>query len=120
MVGASLWLEHSHQTIFYSPFPCKRFWYLSLEHTLLRLSRFLLYHALFVHHPCLWSLATQVIELVKIGKEIDAIYIARESGLLDKFSPVPLLKSHLQNSKRSSNAMMKRNQSGAYVVCARF
>ncbi|KAK8938987.1 hypothetical protein KSP39_PZI010893 [Platanthera zijinensis] len=57
----------------------------------------------------------EIIELVKNGKEIDAIYIARESGLLDKFSPVPLLNSHLQNSKRSSNAMMKRNQSGAYV-----
>lgn len=57
----------------------------------------------------------EVIELMKNGKEIDAIYIAHESGLMEKFSPVPLLKSHLQNSKRNSNAMARRNQSGAYA-----
>lgn len=57
----------------------------------------------------------EVIDLVKSGKEIDAIYLAHEYGLLDKFSPIPLLKSHLQNSRKNANAMAKRSQSASFM-----
>ncbi|KAJ9565561.1 hypothetical protein OSB04_001527 [Centaurea solstitialis] len=39
-------------------------------------------------------------ELVKTGKEIEAVYFASEAGLTDQFSPVPLLKSSIKNFKK--------------------
>lgn len=39
-------------------------------------------------------------ELVKTGKEIDAVYIASEAGLTDLFPPAKLLKSCLTNSQK--------------------
>lgn len=46
-------------------------------------------------------------ELVKNGKEIEAIYLASESGLTKRFSPVALLKSFLQNSKKNASNILK-------------
>ncbi|XP_044472475.1 FRIGIDA-like protein 4a isoform X2 [Mangifera indica] len=46
-------------------------------------------------------------ELVKNGKEIEAVYFASESSLTERFPPVSLLKSHLRNSKRKSASILK-------------
>ncbi|PON94540.1 Frigida-like [Trema orientale] len=46
-------------------------------------------------------------ELVKNGKEIEAIYFASESGLTERFSPVALLKSCLKNSKKNATNILK-------------
>ncbi|XP_004287092.1 PREDICTED: FRIGIDA-like protein 4a isoform X1 [Fragaria vesca subsp. vesca] len=46
-------------------------------------------------------------ELVKNGKEIEAIYFAFESGLTERFPPISLLKSYLKNSKKNASTIMK-------------
>lgn len=46
-------------------------------------------------------------ELVKSGKEIEAIYFAHESGLTDRFPPVALLKAYLKNSKKNASTVLK-------------
>lgn len=57
-------------------------------------------------------------ELVKSGKEIEAVYFAAESGLTERFPPVPLLKSHLRNSKKNATSKLKNgNYSNAATVC---
>lgn len=53
-------------------------------------------------------ICTDVIdELVKNGKEIEAIYFAFESGLTERFPPISLLKSYLKNSKKNASTIMK-------------
>ncbi|GMH16559.1 hypothetical protein Nepgr_018400 [Nepenthes gracilis] len=54
-------------------------------------------------------------ELVKNGKEIEAIYFASESGLTERFQPVALLKSYLRNSKKNAANILK---SGNYTATA--
>lgn len=57
-------------------------------------------------------------ELVKSGKEIEAIYFAFESGLTERFPPISLLKSYLKNSKKNASTIMKNgNNSVAASVC---
>lgn len=46
-------------------------------------------------------------EMVKNGKEIEAVYFAHESGLTDKFSPVELLKAYLKNSRKIASNILK-------------
>lgn len=59
-----------------------------------------------------------IAELVKSGKEIEAVYFASESGLTEKFPPVSLLKSHLRNSKKNSTSILKNgNHSNSATVC---
>lgn len=36
-------------------------------------------------------------DLVKNGKEIEAVYFASESGLTERFQPIKLLNSYVQN-----------------------
>ncbi|KAI3681331.1 hypothetical protein L6452_36122 [Arctium lappa] len=45
-------------------------------------------------------------ELVKTGKEIEAVYFASEAGLTDQFSPVTLLKSSIKNFKKTPSKDM--------------
>lgn len=52
-------------------------------------------------------------ELIKNGKEVEAVYFASESGLTEQFPPVSLLKSSLQNANSISK---KVNFSSAAVV----
>ncbi|KAM7274960.1 hypothetical protein ACFE04_016826 [Oxalis oulophora] len=52
-------------------------------------------------------------ELVKGGKEIDAIYFAIEAGLTEKFPPISLLKSHLRISKKNAITILKNNKYSA-------
>jgi hypothetical protein len=55
-------------------------------------------------------------ELVTKGQQLDAVNFAYEAGLLEKFSPVPLLKSYLEDSKKisctSDNLSTSSGQSG--------
>ncbi|XP_031264804.1 FRIGIDA-like protein 4a [Pistacia vera] len=46
-------------------------------------------------------------ELVKSGKEVEAVYFASESGLTERFPPVSLLKSYLRNSKKNATTILK-------------
>ncbi|KAK9102618.1 hypothetical protein Sjap_019872 [Stephania japonica] len=46
-------------------------------------------------------------ELVKSGKEVEAVSFAYESGLTERFPPVSLLKSYLKNSRKHGNALLK-------------
>ncbi|KAF5748601.1 hypothetical protein HS088_TW04G00559 [Tripterygium wilfordii] len=55
-------------------------------------------------------------ELVKNGKEIEAVYFASESGLTEKFSPVSLLKSYLRNSRKNATSMSKNGNYGAAAM----
>lgn len=54
-------------------------------------------------------------ELMKSGKEIEAVYFSSESGLTERFSPVSLLKSCLKNCRKSANSVSK---SGNYSMAA--
>lgn len=57
-------------------------------------------------------------ELVKSGKEIEAVYFAIESGITERFSPVSLLKSYLHNSRKNATTILKNgNYSTAATVC---
>lgn len=55
-------------------------------------------------------------ELITKGQQLDAVNFAYEAGLLEKFSPVPLLKSYLEDSKKiyctSDNVSTSSGQSG--------
>nr|AIN75610.1 FRIGIDA4a [Dimocarpus longan] len=53
------------------------------------------------------KLADILDELVKSGKEIEAVYFASESGLTERFPPVSLLKSYLRNSKKNATNKLK-------------
>lgn len=50
-------------------------------------------------------------ELVKSGKEIEAVYFAFESGLTERFPPISLLKSYLKNSKKNASTISKNGNS---------
>ncbi|KAE8712572.1 hypothetical protein F3Y22_tig00110247pilonHSYRG00107 [Hibiscus syriacus] len=49
-------------------------------------------------------------ELIKNGKEIEAVYFARAAGLTERFPPVSLLKSYLQNSKKNATTILKNGK----------
>ncbi|KAK3004129.1 hypothetical protein RJ639_018574 [Escallonia herrerae] len=55
-------------------------------------------------------------ELVKSGKEIEAVYFASESGLTERFPPVDLLKSYLKNCRKNANTISKRGNYSASSV----
>lgn len=56
-------------------------------------------------------------ELIKNGKEIDAIYFASEAGLTERFPPLNLLKSYHRNYKKNvSTTMKKGNNNHATMV----
>ncbi|OMO58050.1 Frigida-like protein [Corchorus olitorius] len=52
-------------------------------------------------------------ELVKSGKEIEAIYFATEAGLTERFSPVSLLKSYVRNYKWNAANILKNGHHSA-------
>ncbi|CAL0312468.1 unnamed protein product [Lupinus luteus] len=47
-------------------------------------------------------------ELVKNGKEVEAVYFASESGLTEKFPPIDLLKSALRNYRKNAASISKK------------
>ncbi|XP_047091331.1 FRIGIDA-like protein 4a [Lolium rigidum] len=57
-------------------------------------------------------------ELIAKGQQLDAVNFAYEAGLQEKFPPVPLLKSYLEDSKKTSptvsdNSSTSSGQSGS-------
>lgn len=56
-------------------------------------------------------------ELIKNGKEIEAVYFASESGLTERFPLVNLLKSYVRNYKKNvATILLKGNNSQAATV----
>ncbi|XP_009598293.1 FRIGIDA-like protein 4a [Nicotiana tomentosiformis] len=55
-------------------------------------------------------------ELVKSGKEVEAVYFAYESGLAERFPPVSLLKAYLRNCRRNSNNISKKGRFSSAAV----
>ncbi|TKW13825.1 hypothetical protein SEVIR_5G126400v4 [Setaria viridis] len=53
------------------------------------------------------SLGDIVEELIKSGNAVDAIYVAHEADLLEKFPPVPLLKAYMRDSGDKAQAVLK-------------
>uniref|UniRef100_A0A0A9EI53 FRIGIDA-like protein n=1 Tax=Arundo donax TaxID=35708 RepID=A0A0A9EI53_ARUDO len=62
------------------------------------------------------SLGDIVEELIKSGNVIDAIHIAHEADLLERFPPVPLLKYYLQDSSDKAQAVLKSRRHSSSVV----
>lgn len=56
-------------------------------------------------------------ELISTGHQLDAINFAYEAGLQDKFPPIPLLKSFLEDSKKATSTSEDRNNYGQTAVC---
>ncbi|XP_077247807.1 FRIGIDA-like protein 4b [Tasmannia lanceolata] len=48
------------------------------------------------------KMADIIEELISKGQQVDAVHFCFEAGLVDKFPPVPLLKSHLKDSKKAN------------------
>ncbi|KAL2922657.1 FRIGIDA-like protein 4a [Bienertia sinuspersici] len=46
-------------------------------------------------------------ELISRGQQVDAVHFTFEVGLVDKFPPVPLLKSFLKDAKKASAAILE-------------
>ncbi|XP_017231643.1 FRIGIDA-like protein 4a isoform X2 [Daucus carota subsp. sativus] len=55
-------------------------------------------------------------ELVKSGKEVEAVYFATEFDLTEKYAPVSLLKSHLKNIRKNANSISKNGKYSAAAV----
>ncbi|KAH9627319.1 hypothetical protein KSS87_012679 [Heliosperma pusillum] len=52
-------------------------------------------------------------ELISRGQQVDAVHFTYEVGLVDKFPPVPLLKSFLKDAKKAATAIIEDpNNSG--------
>ncbi|KAJ7980042.1 FRIGIDA-like protein [Quillaja saponaria] len=46
-------------------------------------------------------------ELISRGQQLDAVHFTYEVGLVDKFPPVPLLKSFLRNAKKAAGSILE-------------
>ncbi|CAL5359082.1 hypothetical protein CsSME_00049180 [Camellia sinensis var. sinensis] len=55
-------------------------------------------------------------ELVKNGKEIEAIYFVSESGLTEQFPPLALLRTCLRNCRKNANNISKKGNFGMAAV----
>nr|CAB3475990.1 unnamed protein product [Digitaria exilis] len=53
------------------------------------------------------SLGDIVEELIKTGNVVEAIYVAHEANLLEKFPPAPLLKAYVRDSSDKAQAVLK-------------
>lgn len=77
---------------------------------------------IFLSNNSIWRPYADVIDdLVKTGKEVDAVYFASEAGLTEKFKLANLLKSYLTKSEKNSKDILKKgNNSSAAAVCLIF
>jgi hypothetical protein len=56
-------------------------------------------------------------ELITSGNVIEAIYIAHEAGLFERFPPAPLLNSYIKDSTEKAQAVLSSGRrSGSAVV----
>ncbi|CAO2205356.1 unnamed protein product [Urochloa humidicola] len=53
------------------------------------------------------SLGDIVEQLIKSGNVVEAIYVAHEADLLEKFPPLPLLKAYLRDTSNKAQAVLK-------------
>ncbi|KAJ1282272.1 hypothetical protein BS78_03G039200 [Paspalum vaginatum] len=49
-------------------------------------------------------------EIIKSGNAIEAIYIAHEADLFERYPPLPLIKSYLRNSSDKAQAVMRKGR----------
>ena len=59
-------------------------------------------------------------ELIKSGNVIEAIFVAHEADLLERFPPVPLLKSYLRNSTDKAQAGVEKWKTFQFCTCKYF
>uniref|UniRef100_A0A0E0JEX3 FRIGIDA-like protein n=1 Tax=Oryza punctata TaxID=4537 RepID=A0A0E0JEX3_ORYPU len=62
------------------------------------------------------SLRDVIEELIKSGNEIEAIHIAHEAGLLERFPPVPLLKSYIKSLTNKTQVALRSGRHSSSVV----
>lgn len=55
-------------------------------------------------------------ELVKSGKEVEAVYFASESGLSERYPPLSLLKLSLRNCRKNANNISKKGKFSSAAV----
>jgi len=56
-------------------------------------------------------------ELISKGQQLDAVHFTYEVGLVDKFPPVPLLKSFLKDAKKVAASILEDpNNAGRAAV----
>lgn len=55
-------------------------------------------------------------ELISRGQQVDAVHFSYEVGLVDKFPPVPLLKSFLKDAKKAAAAILEDPNNGGRAV----
>lgn len=60
--------------------------------------------------------ADVVQELVTSGNVIEAIYIAHEACLLERFPPAPLLNSYIKDSTEKAQAMLSSGRRSSSAV----
>lgn len=59
------------------------------------------------------KVADVIDDLVKTGKEVDAVYFASEAGLTEKFKLANLLKSYLTKSEKNSKDILKKGNNSS-------
>jgi hypothetical protein len=61
-------------------------------------------------------------ELISKGQQLDAVHFTFEVGLVDKFPPVPLLKSFLKDAKKVATSILEdpNNAGRAAVIFSLF
>jgi activator of 2-hydroxyglutaryl-CoA dehydratase len=65
----------------------------------------------------IWFCVSDVIEeFIKSGNEIEAIHIAHEAGLLERFPPVPLLKSYIKRITNKTQVALRGGRHSNSVV----
>ncbi|ONK80821.1 uncharacterized protein A4U43_C01F22150 [Asparagus officinalis] len=62
------------------------------------------------------KMADIIDELIKTGKELEAVSFTSESGLIEKFSPTPLLKNYLHNSRKKASDIAKNGKNSAAAL----
>ncbi|BAH90936.1 Os01g0181000 [Oryza sativa Japonica Group] len=62
------------------------------------------------------SLRDVIEEFIKSGNEIEAIHIAHEAGLLERFPPVPLLKSYIKRITNKTQVALRGGRHSNSVV----
>ncbi|MCI28970.1 frigida-like protein 4a-like [Trifolium medium] len=58
-------------------------------------------------------------ELISKGQQLDAVHFTFEVGLVDKFPPVPLLKSFLKDAKKVATSILEDPNNAGRAAVAR-
>lgn len=55
----------------------------------------------------MFEFSDMIQELISKGQQLDAVHFTFEVGLVDKFPPVPLLKSYLKDAKKVAASILE-------------